>query len=465
VQVLSSDNILPTAVEISPPFDNSQACTYFESLEGMLVSVSDANVVSPTNSRDETWIIRSDLELERVFQDDPTGTGEVICLGANGHYEIDPPLKVGDQLLDILGVLEYSSGLYHVSLLAQPTQIPVSIYTPSPADSSGAAFTFGTFNLENLFDVVDDPAKDDPVLNATEYHRKLEKLALTIHELLGEPAFLAVQEAENEIVLNHLLARSEIEADYGVAWLDSPDGRGIDVALLYRHDQVTVLDFELWQGCTTLLDGLGPDGDRDVQDPHNEITCDSDGDGVLDGNRLFSRPPLVVHLEVELSDHELLPIWVVVNHWKSKREDTSSQTFTAPRRLEQAQFVAELVKEIEDAQPGAAVIVLGDLNAYIDSQPLAVLQQVGLWNAMTGIDRASRYTYIYQGVSQVLDHVLVNAPLAINRITAKSVHVNADFPYIYRGFESIFYRGSDHDPVVAAMRYWQNHAYLPVIKR
>jgi hypothetical protein len=114
--------------------------------------------------------------------------------------------------------------------------------------------------------------------------------------------FLGVQEAENAIVLNHLLAREEIEADYGVVWVDGLDTRGIDVALLYRHDQVTVLGYEQHQGCTALLDGLGPDGDRNVTDPHNAITCDTNGDSLLDGNRLFSRPPLVVELQVDLGE-------------------------------------------------------------------------------------------------------------------------------------------------------------------
>lgn len=464
VGVLSQGHVLPAATELQPPFDNEQARTYFESLEGMLVAVDEARVVGPTDSQEDTWAVRSDLGLERVFQDDPAGTGELICVSADGHYELQPA-KVGDQILGLRGVLDFSLGTYRVQLLAEPTQIPMQNSFLETGETSGLGFSFGTVNLDNLFDLTDDPAKDDPVLTSAEYQRKLDKLALTIHEGLGEPTLLAVQETENQIALNHLLARDEIVADYGSIWLDSPDKRGIDVALLYRRDQVTVHDFELRQGCTSLMDGLGPDGDRNVQDPHNAVTCDTDSDGVLDGNRLFSRPPLVAHLEVALGDGETLSLWILSNHFKSKREDSSTQAYTLPRRVEQAQFVAELVTEIEAAHPGEGVIVLGDLNDYPDSEPLAALRQAGLWDAMLGVERASRYTYIYRGGSQVMDYVLVNSVLALNWVQVQPIHLNADYPYVYRGQNEIMHRASDHDPVLAHFVVLSNRVYLPVITR
>ena len=464
VQLLSQGNTLPPAADLQPPFDNEQARAYFESLEGMLVELTDARVVGPTDSREDTWVIRSDLGLERVFQDDLAGTGEVICISAGGHYEVQPS-GVGDQILGLRGVLDFSLGVYRMQLLTEPASIPARTSFSGMRDTSGLGLTFGTINLDNLFDWLDDPSTDDPMLNTAEYQRKLDKLALTIHDGLGEPAFLAVQEAENETVLRHLAARMEIEADYEVVWLDSPDARGIDVALLYRPDHVTVLDFEQRQGCTTLVDGLGPDGDRNVKAPVNAVTCDTDGDGVLDGNRLFSRPPLIVHLDAALGDGEMLPLWVLVNHFKSKREDTSTQAYTLPRRLEQARFVAALVTEIETAQPGAAVIVLGDLNDYFDSETLAILHQTGLWNAMLGIERASRYTYIYQGVSQAMDHVLVSPALAVNWVQAQPVHLNADYPYAYRGQGDVPNRASDHDPVLVRYVVFTNWVYLPVVGR
>jgi predicted extracellular nuclease len=464
ISLLSQGNLLPAAIDLDPPFNNDQSRAYFESLEGMLVQLPAARVVGPTDNRADTWVIRSDLGLERVFQDDALGTGEIICVGAEGLYEIEPPAKVGDQIQDLVGVLDFSLGTYRIALLTQPILIAGGVPSSDIDNDPLAGFTFATFNFKNLFDWIDDPAKNDDVLTTTEYHDKLDKIALTLHDGLDEPAFIAVQEAENDIVLTHLLARPILEADYDFIWVDGPDTRGIDIALAYRTDQVSVLDFEQRQGCTSLGDGFGPDGDRDVGNPQNAITCDTDGDGVLDGNRLFSRPPLVVQLQVALGDGETLPLWVIVNHWKSKREDTHYQAYTLPRRLEQAKFVAALTDEILSANPGANLIVLGDLNDYPDSQPLARLAQSGLRNLMTDIPRPIRYTYIYQGVSQVLDYALISPALSIHQITPQPVHLNADFPTIYQDQSLTAYRSSDHDPVNLNLVFWLQQAYFPMVR-
>jgi hypothetical protein len=149
-------------------------------------------------------------------------------------------------------VVDFSLGTYRLSLLAQPTQIPGSNPLPGSEEILEPAFTFGTFNFNNLFDTVDDPAKDDDVLSGTEYHRKLEKLALTLNMGLDDADFIVVQEVENATVLAHLAAREEIEADYVKLWVEGPDQRGIDVALLYSSGRVTVLAYEQRQGCTII---------------------------------------------------------------------------------------------------------------------------------------------------------------------------------------------------------------------
>ena len=191
VLLLSHGHDLPVAMDLQPPFDNEQTRTYFESLEGMLVHVNDARVVGPTDSYGDTWVIRSDLGLERVFHDDVAGTGELICVSPEGLYEIQLA-KVGDQILGLYGVLDYSLGLYRVQLLTEPTQIPAQISPPSSREAANSDFTFASLNLDNLFDTVDDPNKEDPVLAPAEYQRKLDKLALTIHDGLGEPTCLLV---------------------------------------------------------------------------------------------------------------------------------------------------------------------------------------------------------------------------------------------------------------------------------
>jgi predicted extracellular nuclease len=88
-----------------------------------------------------------------------------------------------------------------------------------------------------------------------------------------------------------------------------------------------------------------------------------------------------------------------------------------------------------------------------------------LWNVANGIAQDSRYTYIYQGVSQVMDYVLLNPPLAIQRVETQPIHLNADYPYAYQGQSGTAYRSSDHDPVWVEVSFLAQHIYLPVLPR
>ena len=115
--------------------------------------------------------------------------------------------------------------------------------------------------------------------------------------------------------------------------------------------------------------------------------------------------------------------------------------------------------------PDANLIVIGDLNDYPDSQPIAQLTQMGLRNMMTKIHRAVRYTYIYQGVSQVLDYVFTSPALSLHSLEPQPVHLNADFPSIYQNQAETIYRSSDHDPVLMRFVFLSQRAYLPVVWR
>jgi hypothetical protein len=383
----------------------------------------------------------------------------------------------------VLGVVEQRYGKYCLALVATPQVSPsypaASAPRYAPA-SMGFTFDVATFNLANLFDTIDDPATEDSVLSGAEYLRRLHKRALAIHYELGEPAVLAVQEAENRTVLEDLLAQWHILSGYGILLVDGPDRRGMDVGLLYRSDRVQLLDYGVHQGCTRLVDGLGPDGNLNMSSPENAITCDSNGDGILDGNRLFSRPPLAARLRLYpagcLGEYMTLnwwapsgcddtfDVWLINNHWKSKSQDTSSVKHTLPRRIEQAAFVASLVDGIRAADPGANLIVLGDLNDYPDSAPLATLQaQVSDLSAL--VERDERYTYIYQGISQVLDYVLVRPDLDWGPLSAIPVHINADYPYDDMGDTESVHRSSDHDPFLVWFGPFGGRAYLPLVRR
>lgn len=472
VTVVSSGVELPTPFPLNPPTDNNTSRWYFESLENMSVSLNDAITVGPTDSFGSTWVVRTDLGIQRVFQDNPGGTGEVVCIGDRGLFEITPEATVGDRLLNLYGALKYSYGDYCLQLTSQPVFITSTLShntMPLLDLSSQNTITLASLNLHNFFDTVNDPQTDDTVISYPTYVRRLQKRAMLIHDVLGEPDLLAVQEVENDTVLDDLVASDEIMADYETLLVNGPDLRGQDVALLYRSDRVEIMETQVYQGCTTLVDGLGVDGNQDVYNPANALTCDTDGDSILDGNRLFSRPPLRVRVKVYISgtsgrnnSEDWVELTLVINHFKSKFEDSPTTAYTLPRRIQEAQFVANLIQELRAAYPDISLFVLGDLNDYPDSQPLALLKAVGLQDLSLKIPHDERFSYNYHGVSQVLDYVLYFPALGLGPTDIQALHVNADYPYELQNIPDTYYRSSDHDPLLVTLTFTPHKAYFPL---
>jgi predicted extracellular nuclease len=469
VNVLSHGNPLPAVVELNPPFPNDAARSYFESLEGMYVGLSRGLVVGPTDAENQTWLVNANLGVERVFYADPRGSGEVICTGDDGLFKVNPEAKVGDSVQNLVGILDFRNGIYCLEPAAAPLVVPA---TADPelsgvSTSNLPTFSLATFNLEAMFDPQDDPLTEDPIISLAEYQRRLRKHALAIGQEMGHPAILAVQEVENLTVLQDLVARPEMQASYAILWQEGLDRRGLDVALLYRPDQVNITSYQSHQSCTGLEDGLEPDGNDDMANPQNALTCDRDGDGLLDGNRLFSRPPLLVHLTARPAgaSTRYVDVWLIICHLKSKVQDTSTVQYTQPRRLEQARFVASLAEEVLSADPLANLVVLGDLNDHPDSQPLAEFFGLGFRNAMDWAKKEDRYTYIYQGISQTLDYLLIYPQPTLLPGWVNPVHINADYPDSYLDDINSPQRSSDHDPIVVSFTPVEPTVYLPFVRR
>lgn len=118
-------------------------------------------------------------------------------------------------------------------------------------------YVIGFYNLENLFDTYDDPVKNDDEFlpdganrwTEAKYRKKLSNMAHVIAEMAKSNkrfhTILGVSEIENRLVLEDLVCEPEIaSANYQIVHYESPDRRGVDVALLYRPDQFTLLDSE-----------------------------------------------------------------------------------------------------------------------------------------------------------------------------------------------------------------------------
>lgn len=453
---LSSGNRLPEPVELRPPAERAEARRYFERLEGMLVRAPDTVVVGPTSRFGEFAVVRADSGLKRVFRDSASGPGRLIVVndgaGADARYEV----ATGDVVTGIIGPLDFSFGQFKVEQLANarlrivPAPRQFMAIPPPGSDQ----FTVASFNVENLFDSVYGPETPGPCdvatadapcrdrVTAADYQLKLTKTARAIRDALGAPTIVGIQEVESLRVLETLAAQPELTAfGYRAVLLEGSDPRGSNVGLLYRAGQVTVQSVSQRNECTT----------KDYGFTDADARCSSSGDGNLDGHVLAARPPLVVELVVG-TGASAERVTVIVAHFKSKGgNDPENMQFTS-RRTAEARLVANAVQEFVMARPDVQVMVMGDLNDSVDSPPLRVLTaQAPLQDLAADVPAGERYSYIYNGESEVLDHILVTSGLRSRLLQTSFARIDADYPAA-RAADLTPFRASDHDPAVARFR-------------
>lgn len=415
IEIQGTESI-PEALVLDPPFDNNASMVYFESLEGCLVSVPDpAVVVGPSTRYGEYAIVREETGLTRSWQNQQHGMLLHVDDGSSVTHESGDTLPyllaVGDQVKDLVGPLAYTYGNYKIEPNA-----PYRVQTQPPKLNpllpvSEGAFRIMTWNVENLFDFQVPHPSDPNLPTVSEYKRDIAKVALTI-EAAGFPTVIGLQEVENIGVLEDI-AEEPVLADYAYQpfLIEGTDSRGIDVGYLVRGDSAEVLDVEQYPA------------------PGN----------------ITSRPPLLVKIQPQRSQEVF---YLLNNHFTSM---SGGEEATEPRRNAQAAWNLEIAQELLAENPLANLAVMGDLNSYYDSPPLETLQFGGLTNLFGTLQPEERYTYIYEGNSQVLDHILVNENM-LGLLTGFDVlHSNADYPLPRSGDTSLFHV-SDHDPVIATFQ-------------
>lgn len=184
------------------------------------------------------------------------------------------------------------------------------------------------YNVENMMDTADDPhVEDEDMLpladrcwNEARYHTKLQAIAQVVADL-NMPALMGLAEVENGKVLDSLVGQDAIsQAGYEFCHYDSPDSRGIDVALLYRPDKFVV------------------------------------------------ERSLAVQPEIGLPTRDILAVWgrlcgvevfVAVVHLPSR---IGGVKFTEPKRMVCQKQLRALVDSVKSAEPHRRVIVMGDMN-------------------------------------------------------------------------------------------------------
>ncbi len=312
--------------------------------------------------------------------------------------------------------------------------------------------TIAFYNLENLFDAIDDPEKNDessPIMGIQEnrdiiYQKKLDNMAKVIAEIgLSEsknsPVIVGVAEIENYKVLEDLVNTNSLkDKQYAIIHYDSPDLRGIDVALLYQPTHFRPVHHEAFE--VRIWDEKGM--------------------------RIYTRDQLLVsgYLDDEF-------IHIIVNHWPSRRGGVEKSNY----KREKAAFVnTQIIEKIKKNDPYPKIIIMGDLNDDPTNTSLkkvlktkakkAEVQEGELYNPMEDMFRRGQHTLVYRDNINLFDQIMFTSPFLTTKkdySSYKMYKVGVFKPqylttqtgkykgYPYRSFARSGFLGgySDHYPV------------------
>ncbi len=443
-------------------FDTSQdGIDFWESLEGMHVQLNSPQVVGPTRTFASSHtqeipllgdsganatamtprggiIIRgnpNDMNPERIILQMPDTTPLMVNVGA----------KLGPAALH--GVIDYNYNNFKFWPTDEVTILSNNLQ-PTTATAQGTnQLAFATFNVENL-------APTDP-------STKFDTLANQILNNLKAPDILAVEEIQDNsgatddgtvaadvtwgMLIQAIKSASSNTIVYDYRQIDPVNnqdggvpGGNIRVGLVFRTDRgLRLIDRpggDSTTATTVVNDALGVHLSFSPGriDPSNSAWTTPAG----------TRRSLAA--EFTFNGHHL---FVIANHLKSKSQDDPlfgrlqpPILATETQRTAQAQLLRDFVNGIVTLDPNADVVVLGDLNDFQFSNPLVTLKGSILDDLIETRPENERYTYVYDGNSETLDHILVSHHLFNSYpFVYQPIHVNAEF----------YNQVSDHDPQVA----------------
>jgi len=394
---------------------------------------------------------------------------------ATGNNVTAIDVDVGTVITNIVGVVDYAFRSY--TILPDPGAItsgqisggrtPAAVSTPKEYQ-----FTVASYNIERFFDTVDDAGISDVALTQTALNNRISKAKLGICQFLKTPDIVGVSEVENQSVLQQLASAINADAtncpgspNYQAYLTEGNDIGGIDVGFLVKTAVVA--------GNTPRVSGISTTqlGKTDL------LKCNGVDQA---GSFLNDRPPLVLSATINAANGPSFPVTVIANHLRSLGSITSTVANACfgtdgnrvrEKRKQQAEFLASVVQSRQNQN----LVLVGDFNAfqfndgYVDvvntiaGTPAAdnetvvsgdgnVLVTPSLINLINNEPAAERYSYVFGGNAQVLDHVLVNQALTKNKmvtgVRVEHARINADFAEDHRNDANSPIRLSDHDPAV-----------------
>ncbi len=500
---ISTGNPLPAAIPLTPTLpDPAGVHDQLERLEGMRVSVASLTVSGPTlgnvnepmNTATSSGVFYGVVTgVARPFREagipspDPAPAGTIPPIprfdSNPERIRVDSDSIVVGQLINVgfgqtvsnlVGPLDYTFRTYTINPEATPT---VAGATPETAVStpSSMEFTISSYNLERFFDTTDDPGVSDPVLTPTAFNDRLLKASRQIRNFLKTPDILGIVEIENLATLQGLATQINTDAAlasqpnpmYQAFLVEGNDIGGIDVGFLVKTAPVF--------GATPRVSVTS-------------VTQELDGTLFVNADAstetLNDRPPLRLNAVVNHPNASSYAVTVIVNHLRSLNSANSTAAGSSgwatagdrvrAKRQKQAEDLANLVQARQIADPMERIVLIGDFNAFefndglgdsmsvIGGTPTPDNQTVvpgdgidlvnpDFTNLASTTSAADRYSFIFDGNAQSLDHILVNQALVNSTMARREEHsrINADFPGTDRNDVMSNRRLADHDPIVA----------------
>ncbi|GAA2486488.1 MULTISPECIES: endonuclease/exonuclease/phosphatase family protein [Actinomycetes] len=425
------------------------ALDYYESLEGMNVQVKNAHVVTATDPYAELWVTVKPHEhhdrrggtVYGSYDSQNTGRLQIQSLGATADF---PKANVGDTLTGTTtGPMDFNQyGGYTLVAGQIGTLKSGGLQRETTKKQTGKQLAVATYNVENL-----DPSD-----------KTFDQHAAAIVHNLQSPDIVSLEEIQDNngatddgtvdasVTVNKLIDAIVAAGGPKYDWrsidpVNDKDGGepggNIRQVFLFNPERVSFVDRA--GGDSTTAVG--------VVKEHGKAQLTASPGRIDPASAAWedSRKPLVGQFVFQGKT-----VFVIANHLISKGGDQSLTAQYQPvtrssetQRHAQAQEVNAFVKDLLKVQKNANVLALGDMNDFEFSGTAKILEGHGeLWSAIKSLPKSERYTYDYEGNSQVLDQILISPAVRRDSFQYDSVHINSEFN------DQI----SDHDPQVLRFR-------------
>ena len=268
-----------------------------------------------------------------------------------------------------------------------------STYTQREHLESASGHPVVFYNVENLFDIFDDPNTSDDEFtpqgrkkwDVTKYKKKIDDITKVLTSIGNEmPVIIGLSEVENADVVVDLLSHKDMRnGNYVIVHEESPDNRGIDVAFMHDETRFNYLE-------------------------HESIRTNFPW-----GSDIKTRDVLMV--KGEFANHDT--VYIFVNHWPSRRD---GQLETEPKRTLVAQNVRNRIDKILEEDPEAKIMLMGDFNDYPNNKSVSEvikaketkdLKDGEFYNLMFRLEKQGLGSHNYRGEWGMLDQIMISKGL------------------------------------------------------